>query len=154
MVFRAPTGSGVARLTMRRLPTPSPRLSWPRARGRSPLRFSNSTCGKPQLPNSQANASGSWYPRQNWSWPPTRWQNYELLLQLVRLEVRVIEAAQHWQVDRGLIMGIRTLGKEGGRQALDRPLWTLCGQPRPAPSRSSSSRPPRVRGRRRSPRQA
>ena len=71
-------------------------------------------------------------------------------LQLVHLKVNVIETAQDEQVDRGLITRICTLGEEDGRLVLDRPL-DVVRAPRPALSRSSSSRPPPVRGRRRSP---
>ncbi|MHB1582565.1 MAG: hypothetical protein ACYCU7_14930 [Acidimicrobiales bacterium] len=41
-------------------------------------------------------------------------------LQLVRQEVTVIEAADHWQVDRGVIMRIRTVTKEGALEALSK----------------------------------
>ncbi len=45
-------------------------------------------------------------------------QKYDIFLQLVRLEVTLIEAADHWQVDRGVIMRIRTVAKEGALEAL------------------------------------
>ncbi len=45
-------------------------------------------------------------------------QKYEIFLQLVRQEVSVAEAAEHWQVDRGVIMRIRTVAKEGALEAL------------------------------------
>ncbi len=45
-------------------------------------------------------------------------QKYEVFLQLVRQEVTVIEAAERWQVDRGVIMRIRTVAKEGALDAL------------------------------------
>lgn len=45
-------------------------------------------------------------------------QKYEVFLQLVRQEVTVIEAAEQWQVDRGVIMRIRTVAKEGALEAL------------------------------------
>ena len=47
-------------------------------------------------------------------------QKYEIFLQLVRQEVTVIEAADHWQVDRGVIMRIRTVAKEGALEALSK----------------------------------
>ena len=45
-------------------------------------------------------------------------QKYEVFLQLVRQEMTVIEAAEHWQVDRGVIMRIRTVAKEGALEVL------------------------------------
>lgn len=45
-------------------------------------------------------------------------QKYEIFLQLVRQEVTMMEAAEHWQVDRGVIMRIRTVAKEGALEAL------------------------------------
>jgi len=45
-------------------------------------------------------------------------QKYEVFLQLVRQETTVIEAAEQWQVDRGVIMRIRTVAKEGALEAL------------------------------------
>ncbi|MGH9091795.1 MAG: hypothetical protein ACRDZR_10535 [Acidimicrobiales bacterium] len=45
-------------------------------------------------------------------------QKYEIFLQLVRQEVTVMEAAEHWQVDRGVVMRIRTVAKEGALGAL------------------------------------
>ncbi len=45
-------------------------------------------------------------------------QKYEIFLQLVRQETTVIEAAEQWQVDRGVIMRIRTVAKEGALEAL------------------------------------
>ena len=45
-------------------------------------------------------------------------QKYEVFLQLVRQEVTMMEAAEHWQVDRGVIMRIRTVAKEGALEAL------------------------------------
>lgn len=47
-------------------------------------------------------------------------QKYEIFLQLVRQEVTVIEAAERWQVDRGVIMRIRTVAKEGALEALSK----------------------------------
>lgn len=43
---------------------------------------------------------------------------YEIFLQLVRQEVTVIEAAEAWQVDRGTVMRIRVVAKEGALAAL------------------------------------
>lgn len=45
-------------------------------------------------------------------------QKYEIYLQLVRQEVSIIEAAEQWQVDRGVILRIRTVAKEGALEAL------------------------------------
>ncbi|HEX4081942.1 MAG TPA: hypothetical protein VHX40_03175 [Acidimicrobiales bacterium] len=45
-------------------------------------------------------------------------QKYEIFLQLVRQEVTVIEAAEHWGVDRGVVMRIRTVAKQGALEAL------------------------------------
>jgi transposase len=45
-------------------------------------------------------------------------QKYEIFLQLVRQEVTMAEAAERWQVDRGVIMRIRTVAKEGALEAL------------------------------------
>ena len=45
-------------------------------------------------------------------------QKYEVFLQLVRQETTVIQAAEQWQVDRGVIMRIRTVAKEGALEAL------------------------------------
>ena len=45
-------------------------------------------------------------------------KRYEIFVQLVRQEVTVIEAADHWQVDRGVIMRFRTVAKEGAMGAL------------------------------------
>ena len=45
-------------------------------------------------------------------------QKYEVFLQLVRQELTMAEAAEQWQVDRGTIMRIRTVAKEGALQAL------------------------------------
>jgi len=45
-------------------------------------------------------------------------QKYEIFLQLVRQEVTMIEAAEHWQVDRSTVMRIRTVAKEGALAAL------------------------------------
>lgn len=45
-------------------------------------------------------------------------QKYEIFLQLVRQESTMAEAAEHWGVDRGVIMRIRTVAKEGALEAL------------------------------------
>ena len=45
-------------------------------------------------------------------------QKYEVFIQLVRQEMTMAEAADHWQVDRGAIMRIRTVAKEGALDAL------------------------------------
>ncbi|MGH9156787.1 MAG: hypothetical protein ACRD1K_13350 [Acidimicrobiales bacterium] len=45
-------------------------------------------------------------------------QKYEVFLQLVRQEVTMAEAADTWGVDRGVIMRIRTVAKEGALEAL------------------------------------
>lgn len=45
-------------------------------------------------------------------------QKYEIFLQLMRQEVTMIEAAEHWQVDRSTVMRIRTVAKEGALAAL------------------------------------
>ena len=45
-------------------------------------------------------------------------QKYEIFLQLVRQEVTMAEAAERWGVDRGVIMRIRTVAKEGALEAL------------------------------------
>ena len=47
-------------------------------------------------------------------------QKYEIFLQLVRQEVTVIEVAERWQVDRGVVMRIRTVAKEGALEALSK----------------------------------
>jgi transposase-like protein len=47
-------------------------------------------------------------------------QKYEIFVQLIRQEVTVIEAAQRWGVDRGVVMRIRTVAKEGALEALSR----------------------------------
>lgn len=44
-------------------------------------------------------------------------QKYEVFLQLVRHEASLVEAAEQWQVDRGVNMGIRTMAKEGALEA-------------------------------------
>jgi transposase len=45
-------------------------------------------------------------------------QKYEIFLQLIRQEVTMAEAAERWQVDRKVIMRIRTVAKEGALEAL------------------------------------
>lgn len=45
-------------------------------------------------------------------------QKYEIWMQLVRQEVTIMEAADHWGVDRSTVMRIRTVAKEGALQAL------------------------------------
>lgn len=45
-------------------------------------------------------------------------QKYEIWLQLVRQEVTIAEAAATQQVDRGTILRIRTVAKEGALAAL------------------------------------
>lgn len=45
-------------------------------------------------------------------------QKYEVFLQLVRQEMTMAEAAEHWGVDRGVVMRIRTVAKEGALEAL------------------------------------
>jgi transposase len=45
-------------------------------------------------------------------------QKYEIFLQLIRQDVTMAEAAERWQVDRGVIMKIRTVAKEGALEAL------------------------------------
>ncbi len=45
-------------------------------------------------------------------------QKYEIFLSLVRQEVTIIEAADKWGVDRGVVMRIRTVAKEGALAAL------------------------------------
>jgi len=45
-------------------------------------------------------------------------QKYEIFLQLVRQEVTMGEAAEHWQVDRNTIARIRMVAKEGALEAL------------------------------------
>ena len=45
-------------------------------------------------------------------------QKYEVFLQLIRQEVTMAEAAENWGVDRGVIMRIRTVAKEGALEAL------------------------------------
>jgi transposase len=45
-------------------------------------------------------------------------QKYEVFLQQVRQEMTMNEAADHWRVDRGVIMRIRTVAKEGALEAL------------------------------------
>ena len=47
-------------------------------------------------------------------------QKYEIFLQLVRQEVTMAEAAERWEVDRGVIMRIRTVAKEGALEALSK----------------------------------
>jgi transposase len=54
-------------------------------------------------------------------------QKYEVFLQLVRQEVTMAEAADHWQVDCSTIMRIRTVAKEGALEALAK---VPAGQPR------------------------
>ncbi len=65
-------------------------------------------------------------------------QKYEIFLQLVRQEATMAEAAERWQVDRGVIMRIRTVAKEGALEARWR---TLVPGPRPRPATTSSRRP-------------
>jgi transposase-like protein len=45
-------------------------------------------------------------------------QKYEIFLQMVRQEATIVEAAEKWGVDRGVIMRIRTVAKEGALAAL------------------------------------
>jgi transposase len=45
-------------------------------------------------------------------------QKYEIYLQLVRQEVTMAEAAERWEVDRKVVMRIRTVAKEGALEAL------------------------------------
>jgi transposase len=45
-------------------------------------------------------------------------QKYEVFLQLVRQEMTMAKAAEHWGVDRGVVMRIRTVAKEGALAAL------------------------------------
>ena len=45
-------------------------------------------------------------------------QKYEVFIQLVRQEMTMAEAADHWHVDRGVVMRIRTVAKEGALEAL------------------------------------
>lgn len=45
-------------------------------------------------------------------------QKYEIFLQLVRQEVTMAEAADRFGVDRGVILRIRTVAKEGALEAL------------------------------------
>ena len=45
-------------------------------------------------------------------------QKYEVFIQLVRQEMTMAEAADHWQVDRGTVMRIRTVAKDGALEAL------------------------------------
>ncbi|MGH9071760.1 MAG: hypothetical protein ACRDX8_11490 [Acidimicrobiales bacterium] len=45
-------------------------------------------------------------------------QKYEIFLQVVRSELTMAEAAERWGVDRGVIMRIRTVAKEGALEAL------------------------------------
>jgi len=45
-------------------------------------------------------------------------QKYEIFLQLVRQEVTMAEASEHWQVDRNTIARIRVVAKEGALEAL------------------------------------
>lgn len=47
-------------------------------------------------------------------------KKYEIFLQLVRQEATMAEAAEAWQVDRGTIMRIRTVAKEGALEALSK----------------------------------
>jgi hypothetical protein len=69
-------------------------------------------------------------------------QKYEVFLRLVRQEVTIIEAAEQWQVDRGVIMRIRTVAKEGGcPRGRSRPCRTRGPDPSRGPGTSSSRRP-------------
>jgi hypothetical protein len=45
-------------------------------------------------------------------------QKYEIFLQLVRDETTIAAAAHQWQVDRSVIMRIRTVAKDGAIEAL------------------------------------
>ncbi len=45
-------------------------------------------------------------------------QKYEIFLSLVRQEATMAEAADKWGVDRGVVMRIRTVAKEGALAAL------------------------------------
>jgi len=45
-------------------------------------------------------------------------QKYEIFLQMVRPEATMAEATEQWGVDRGVIMRIRTVAKEGALAAL------------------------------------
>ncbi len=45
-------------------------------------------------------------------------QKYEIFLQLVRQQVTMAEAAEAWQVDRAMLLRIRTVAKEGALEAL------------------------------------
>jgi transposase-like protein len=45
-------------------------------------------------------------------------QKYEIFLQMVRQEATMAEAAEKWGVDRGVILRIRTVAKEGALAAL------------------------------------
>lgn len=45
-------------------------------------------------------------------------QKYEIFLQMVRQEATIVEAAEKWEVDRGVVMRIRTVAKEGALAAL------------------------------------
>ncbi len=49
-------------------------------------------------------------------------QKYEVFIQLVRQEMTMAEAAEHWQVDREIIMRIRRVAKEGALEALSAPV--------------------------------
>jgi hypothetical protein len=59
-------------------------------------------------------------------------QKYEIFLQEVLQEVTVIEAAGRWQVDRGVIVRIRRVGKERALDARSKSWrrWTARSRPR------------------------
>ena len=67
-------------------------------------------------------------------------QKYEIWLQLVRQEMTIAEAADHWKVDRSTIMRIRTVAKEGALEALAnsspgvKPASTIWSWRRPGPT--------------------
>lgn len=47
-------------------------------------------------------------------------RKYEIVFHLVRQEVIVIEATEHWQVDLEVIMHVWTVAKEGAFEALSK----------------------------------
>ena len=48
----------------------------------------------------------------------SRLQKCEVFLSLVRQKLTIMEAAEQWQVDRGVILRIRTVAKEGALEVL------------------------------------
>jgi hypothetical protein len=72
-------------------------------------------------------------------------QKYEVFLQQVRQEMTMNEAADHWRVDRGVIMRIRTVAK-GGRSRPCRTRDRASMEPPRNAYSTSSIQPPMLVG--------